>query len=139
MSRRHFLHSTGTVALLSMVAPRGLAKVTKIASLQSKDELVDSSATALAKAIRTKQVSSEEAVRAFLKRIEQVNPKLNAVVQLRAEDALSEARAADKALAAGKHHGPLHGVPMTVKDSFDTAGVISTGGDERPCFFRPQS
>jgi amidase len=92
------------------------------------NELIYASATALAKAIRQKEVSSTEVVEACLARIEQVNPQLNAVVQLRAEAALDEARAADTALARGDLKGPLHGVPMTLKDSIDTAGVITTGG-----------
>ncbi len=87
-----------------------------------------SSVRALAAALRRKQVSAEELVRAFLARIDQVNPQLNAFVQSAAERALAEARAADRALAAGGELPPLHGVPMTIKDSFDTAGVISTGG-----------
>ena len=70
----------------------------------------------------------EEAVKACLTRIADVNPKLNAVVQLCAERALVEAKEADGLLAQGKLKGPLHGVPMTIKDSFDTAGVVSTGG-----------
>ncbi len=102
-------------------------------------ELIDASATWLANAIRTKQVSSEEAVRAFLQRIEQVNPKLNAVVQLRAEAALAEARDADQALGAKKGRGPLHGVPFTVKDSFDTKGVISTAGTKGRASFVPDA
>src|SRR5215510_13065391 len=110
MSRRHFLQSTGTVALLALVAPPGLADATKTTPTDNKEKLLDSSAMTLAKAIRARQVSSEEVVHAFLQRIEQVNPQLNAVVQLRAEAALTEARAADKALAAGKLHGPLHGI-----------------------------
>ncbi|MBL8510143.1 MAG: hypothetical protein JNM52_00735 [Betaproteobacteria bacterium] len=86
------------------------------------------SATALAKAIHNKVISSEEVVNAHLQRIEAVNLRLNAVVQIAAEQALSQARAADAALARGDVCGPLHGVPMTIKDCLDTAGVISTGG-----------
>jgi len=59
-------------------------------------ELIDASVIWLANAIRTKQVSSEEVVRAFLQRIDQVNPKITAVVQLHREAALAAARAADK-------------------------------------------
>ena len=92
------------------------------------DELIYASATALAQTIRTKQVSSQEVVEAYLARIDAVNPKLNAVVQVTADTALAEARAADVTLARGELKGPLHGVPMTIKDSFDTAGVVSTGG-----------
>ncbi len=68
-----------------------------------------------------------EVVESFLRRIEAVNPKLNAVVQLDADTALTAARAADM-LRRRERLGALHGVPMTVKDSFDTAGVISTAG-----------
>jgi amidase len=57
-----------------------------------------------------------------------VNPRLNAVVQLCAERALAEARDADAALAGGETPRPLHGVPMTLKDSLDTEGVVTTGG-----------
>jgi amidase len=91
-------------------------------------DVIYASATTLARAIRAKEISSVEVVQAFLERIAAVNPALNAVVQLRAEAALAEARAADAALAHGQIMGPLHGVPMTIKDSLDTAGVITTGG-----------
>jgi len=92
------------------------------------DELIYASATALAKAIRAKEVSSQEVIHAYLERVEGVNPQLNAVVQLTADMARQHAREADKALARGEVRGPLHGVPMTVKDSLDTAGVITTAG-----------
>jgi amidase len=91
-------------------------------------ELHYSSAAALASAIRNKQVSSEQVVTAFLARIEAVNPSLNAVFQVDAERALAAARDADSRLARGQPVGALHGVPMTIKDSLDTAGMISTGG-----------
>jgi amidase len=91
-------------------------------------ELIFASARALAQAIRAKQVSSSEVVQACLERIAAVNPRLNAVVQVTAEAARAQARAADAALARGEVWGPLHGVPVTIKDSLDTAGVISTGG-----------
>ncbi len=81
-------------------------------------------ASELAQAIQSRQLSSEEIVRADLARMEVVNPQINAVTVL-AADALKEARAADVALATGEVRGPLHGVPFTVKDTFDTAGVVS--------------
>ena len=92
------------------------------------NDLIWFSATALARAIREKELSSEEVVRAHLDRIEEVNPKLNAVVQLAADRALAEAQSADDALARGRLQGPLHGVPITLKDSIDTEGIITTGG-----------
>ncbi|HIJ36460.1 MAG TPA: amidase, partial [Deltaproteobacteria bacterium] len=92
------------------------------------DEIICLSATALARAIRSKDVTALDAVTAYLERIEAVNPILNAVVQLAADRALDEARAADAALARGDVKGPLHGVPMTLKDSIDTAGIVTTAG-----------
>ncbi|MEW5958380.1 MAG: amidase [Chloroflexota bacterium] len=101
-------------------------------------ELIYASATALAKAIRHKEVSSQEVIEACLARIEAVNPRLNAVVQLAAETARQQARAADQALARAEPLGPLHGVPFTIKDSLDTAGIITTAGTMGRRSFVPQ-
>jgi aspartyl-tRNA(Asn)/glutamyl-tRNA(Gln) amidotransferase subunit A len=87
-------------------------------------------ATALAALIRTKQLSSHEVVQAHLDRIEAVNPKINAVVTLMAEDALTSADAADKAVTSGASLGPLHGVPFSIKDALDTAGVLTHRGSK---------
>lgn len=87
-----------------------------------------SSASAMARAIARREVSAAEVVDACLARIERINPILNAVFQVQAETAREAARRADTDLAHGHSHGPLHGVPMTIKDSLDTAGVITTGG-----------
>ena len=84
-------------------------------------------ATELAELIRYGKVSSVEVVQAHLDRIEAVNPGINAIVTL-ADGALEAARAADGELAAGGEAGPLHGVPFTVKDGFDTAGVLTQRG-----------
>jgi len=91
------------------------------------DELCFASATWLAEAIRTRRISSLEVVDACLARIERVNPRLNAVVRL-TDDARDRARHADAELAQGILRGPLHGVPFTIKDSLDTAGVVTTAG-----------
>ena len=91
-----------------------------------------SSLTEIASAIRAGEVSASEMLEAHLARIDEVNPTLNAVVQLCAERAREEASAADAALARGDDLGPLHGVPITLKDSHDTAGVVSDGGDVGP-------
>ena len=101
-------------------------------------EWIYASVVQLAKAIKAKQISSVEVVQACLTRIAEVNPKLNAVVQLRADQAVDEARAADQALARGENNGLLHGVPMTIKDSLDTAGVVTTGGTLGRKDFVPQ-
>ena len=91
------------------------------------DDLCFASASWLAAAIRRGDVSSVEVVDACRQRIEQVNPRLNAVVRL-TDDAPDRARQADAERAKGIIRGPLHGVPFTIKDSLDTAGVVTTAG-----------
>ncbi len=81
-----------------------------------------------ARMIRDGETSSVEVVQAHIDRINQVNPLLNAVVHCDPEDALAQARSADQALAKGSAPGPLHGVPITLKDSIDTRGMVTTWG-----------
>jgi Asp-tRNA(Asn)/Glu-tRNA(Gln) amidotransferase A subunit family amidase len=80
-----------------------------------EDELHYLGATALAELIGTRQVSALEVMHAHLDRIAAVNPEVNAMVTVLAEEGLAAAGAADKALAAGGGLGPLHGVPFTVR------------------------
>jgi len=83
----------------------------------------------LARAIAAKKLSSVEVVRAHLEHIHTVNPRLNAVVFATAESAIKEARAADRRAKNRKAVlGPLHGVPFTAKDIFNTAGLPTTTG-----------
>jgi len=93
-------------------------------------EWIYKSAAAMAAGIRKKEISAHELVAACLRRIEDVNPRLNAVVQVCAEQALAEARHADQMLAQGNVIGPLHGVPFTLKDAIEAKGIICTGGTE---------
>ena len=90
--------------------------------------LIDRSATDLARAIADGETSSEEVVRAFLARIEAVNGRLNAIVARLDEDALADARRADEELARGQRRGPLHGVPVTLKESLAMAGKVTSCG-----------
>jgi aspartyl-tRNA(Asn)/glutamyl-tRNA(Gln) amidotransferase subunit A len=92
-----------------------------------KTELFYQDATKLAELIRTKEVSPVEVMQAHLDRIEAINPKINAVVSV-ADNALESARQAEAAVMAGDQLGPLHGVPFSVKDSIDTAGVLTQRG-----------
>jgi aspartyl-tRNA(Asn)/glutamyl-tRNA(Gln) amidotransferase subunit A len=87
-------------------------------------EIIYSDAIQLAELIRTRQVSPVEVVQAHLDRIQAVNPKINAIVTV-ADDAIKAAKAAEVAVVSGEKLGPLHGVPFTVKDSIDTAGVLT--------------
>ena len=91
-------------------------------------EIWQLSATDLAQRIASRQISSAEAVDANLARIDAVNPALNAVVQVLADEARASAVLADKKLAAGELAGPLHGVPFTVKENIDMAGLPTTWG-----------
>src|SRR5829696_1372735 len=86
------------------------------------------SAAVLVGALAQGELSSRELVEEYLRRIELHNPALNAVVTLDAERALAEAAAADRDLARGASSGPLHGLPITVKDCFETAGLRTTAG-----------
>jgi len=97
------------------------------------------SASELAALIARKEVSSREVVEAHLARIATVNPKLNAIVQLTADSARKEADAADAALARGEIMGPLHGVPITIKDTLETIGVVCTGGTKGRANFVPKA
>ncbi|MEA2982377.1 MAG: amidase [Alphaproteobacteria bacterium] len=82
----------------------------------------------LAHAIRTRRISSREAVASCLGRLEQVNPRINAVVDVLADEALTAADRADRAVAAGEALGTLHGVPVTYKINMDYAGRPTTDG-----------
>ena len=85
-------------------------------------------AHALAAALRRRDVSSRELLEHYLARVERLNSPLNAVVTVDADSALKAADAADAAIARGDDVGPLHGVPMTVKDTYLTAGMRTTCG-----------
>src|SRR5215469_13428240 len=91
-------------------------------------ELAYLSAIEIAKLIRERALSSREAVDYFLQRVAALDRPINSVVTIDADRARREADTADAALARGELRGPLHGVPMTVKDSFQTKGMRTTSG-----------
>ncbi len=80
--------------------------------------------------IAAREVSSSEAVRAALTRLDRLDDKLNAFITVLPEQALSEAKRADQEIARGLHRGPLHGAPVSVKDMFEMSGVRTTGGSK---------
>ena len=90
------------------------------------NELWRKGALELAGLIARREVSSREVVAAHLARIDEVNPYLNAIVRRMDSEALAAADAADRAVAAGESLGPLHGVPVTVKENIDVAGTPTT-------------
>ncbi len=81
-----------------------------------------------AQAVREREVSSRELTRALLERIDRLNPKINAYITVLPERAMQEAAARDEELAAGNVRGPLHGVPVALKDIFCTKGIRTTCG-----------
>ena len=95
-----------------------------------RNEIPFLSATELAEMYRSGQVSPVEATEAYLARIEQVDPALNSYITVTAEQARAEARQAQEEISAGQVRGPLHGIPVAVKDQFCTDGVATTGGSE---------
>ncbi len=92
------------------------------------NELWRCTAVEMARGIRTRQFSSREAVESCLARIEKVNTRLNALVEVSSEEALDMADAADRAVAAGEMLGQLHGVPISIKVNSDQAGHATTNG-----------
>jgi aspartyl-tRNA(Asn)/glutamyl-tRNA(Gln) amidotransferase subunit A len=80
--------------------------------------------------VRMQKVSPVEVVHACLSRIEQFNPKLNAFITVLADQALAQARVAEAEIKAEKWRGPLHGIPVGIKDFYDTAGIKTTAAFE---------
>ncbi|WP_371582619.1 amidase [Streptomyces sp. NBC_01314] len=92
------------------------------------DDLCFRTAYELSVALARRELSAREVVTAHLKRIERVNPAVNAIVTLVADRALEQAAEADDRMAAGEPVGPLHGLPVAHKDLHDTAGIRTTSG-----------
>jgi aspartyl-tRNA(Asn)/glutamyl-tRNA(Gln) amidotransferase subunit A len=91
-------------------------------------ELISLSMAEAGELLRAKKVSSLDLTRACLNRIEQYNPVLNAFITITAESASADAKAADEEIARGGYRGPLHGIPIALKDLIDTAGARTTAG-----------
>lgn len=106
-------------------------------TLKDSQSVTSKSVGELSEMIRSKAISPVEVVNAFLQRIEKLNPKLNAVVTLN-PDVLIKAREAEDAVVAGEFAGPLHGVPVTIKDTIETAGLLTTSGSAMRANFIPE-
>jgi len=97
-------------------------------SMSAADVVLDLPLAKMSRAMIEGEVSAEALVDAAIRRIDAVNPTINAVVQLARDEARARAREADLARSRNAVMGVLHGIPMTIKDSLDTAGIVSTGG-----------
>jgi amidase len=127
MSRRDAL-KLGTGTALSAAAPPLLSS-SFAPSTVAGDDICFMPAVDIVQAIRTKRLSAREVMQAHLKQIHRVNAKVNAIVTLVGEDQLmAQASATDDALAHGKWLGPLHGLPVAVKDLHETKGIRTTYG-----------
>ena len=93
-----------------------------------KTEIPFLTAAQLSRLIQDKEVSPVEATEAYLERIDRVDSKLNSYITVCRDEALRSAREAERAIAAGRYLGALHGVPLAVKDQFYTNGILTTGG-----------
>ncbi len=124
MTRRDTL-KIGTTAVISAVTNPLTSQTTQSKS----DEICFMRAVDIMEAIRQKKLSAREVMAAHLKQIARVNPKVNAIITLADEEQLmAQAAAADEALAQGKCLGPLHGLPVGVKDLHETSGMRTTYG-----------
>ena len=103
-----------------------------------KQEIPFLTASELSRLIQSKEVSPVEATEAFLDRIEQVDSKLNSYITVTREEALKAARDAEQSIASGGYLGPMHGIPIAVKDQVNTAGILTTGGSKILSDFIPQ-
>jgi len=93
-----------------------------------KSQLPFLSATELGSLIKSKEVSPVEAAEAYLERIPQIDGKLNSYITVTADRALADAKKAEQEIVSGKYRGPMHGVPIAVKDQVYTKGILTTGG-----------
>jgi aspartyl-tRNA(Asn)/glutamyl-tRNA(Gln) amidotransferase subunit A len=132
LSRRLFLKATlagAAVSLAKVPAKAGTDQQTQGTNPVSggqNDDLTRMSIRDVADLVRKKKVSPVELSTACLARIDRFNPALNAFITITAESALEQAREAEAEVQRGKWRGPLHGVPIALKDLFDTAGVRTT-------------
>ena len=93
-----------------------------------KSQIPFLSATELSGLIQSREVSPVEATQAYLERIEAVDGQLNSYITVCGDEALAEARRAEEDISAGRYAGPMHGIPVAVKDQFNTQGILTTNG-----------
>src|SRR5690349_12111297 len=98
----------------------------RAAAASRSDDLAALPITEAHRRITARELTSVDLTRAYLARIERLNPRINAYITVTGEQALAQARALDAETAAGRSRGALHGIPIALKDNIDTAGVRTT-------------
>ncbi len=93
-----------------------------------KSQIPFLSATQLAELIKAREVSAVEATGAYLERTRQLDRVLHSYITITAEQALADARQADQEISSGNYRGPMHGIPVAVKEQFNTKGIRTAGG-----------
>jgi aspartyl-tRNA(Asn)/glutamyl-tRNA(Gln) amidotransferase subunit A len=134
MNRRNFLLAGAAVVAVPL-QPLAASEANELQAAPSPvsapgTPLTEISLTEAAARIRSRQVTSRELTQACLDRIAIYNPKVNAYITVLREQALAQADGLDKEAAAGHFRGPLHGIPIALKDNIDTAGIRTTAGSE---------
>jgi amidase len=124
VTRRSFIKKSTILTGASLLSYPGFGNSFSV----KNNSLPFLSAAEAANEIRMKNISSFELTQMILERIKKYNPKINAIILLIEEQALERAREADAALAKGENWGVFHGVPITIKDSFQIEGVATTAG-----------
>ena len=128
-TRRTFVKSLSATAIALMSNVGNARPIeTEAAVAASGSDATWLSLTEASRLIRDKKISSVELTQSCLNRIERLNPKLNAFITVTAESALAQARKTESEIQRSHWRGPLHGVPIALKDLFDTAGVKTTAG-----------
>src|SRR5438128_1952441 len=123
LTRREFSTMAVGAAAAQMISTYSFAK-----GSAASDELTSLTLTEAAAKVRSGEVTSLQLTQACLDRIAIYGPKLDAFITVMKERALVEAKKLDEEQKAGKSRGPLHGVPLAIKDIIDTAGTRTTGG-----------
>ena len=100
-------------------------------------DIVFKTASELTRMIREKEITSGDLLDRYIQRYEQLNPKLNAIIATDFDNARKSAEKADQAISAGENWGPLHGLPMTIKDNIEVVGMPCTAGSKDLAFHRP--